>query len=441
MRTLTAIQRRDMVSGLKRIGKVFGTALDEIEASPRRLRTLFASKSAAQLGLSDKSFANIRSLAIQALSRYGEPDLPVTRRFAMTPAWRELLDRIEKPYNRQTLHRLAIYCSRIGLSAEDVTPDTLIGFKAALEAEEVVKDPAEIVSNTISKWNGALRDVLGWPQQKLCEPNKEIPLARPLSDFPASFQADVETWYQKMSDPDPLDEDAPVKPLRPATLAHRLYTFRSFASALVACGHYALAEITSLGALLQPDAFKAGIRFFHDRSGGKTQRIHNMARNLRLIGKNHCGLDEVTLAQLEAICKRLDPGKRHQMTDRNRKRLAQFDDPANVAKLLHFPEREEAWALLQTNPFRKAKGMERAVAVSLLIFCGLRITTLRTLELSDFRFIDNGRCILFVPAERTKGDRALEHDLNPEVTALASPLHRASPAAAAGRERSVPVSG
>ena len=372
--TLTAIQRRDMVSALKRIAKVFATALDTIEASPRRLRALFALKSAAQLGLSDKSFANIRSLAIQALSRYGTPDLPITRRFAMTPVWRELLDRIEKPYNRQTLHRLAIYCSRTGLSPEDVTPDTLIGFKAALEAEEIVKDPAEIVSNTISKWNGAVRDVPGWPQQKLCEPNKEIPLARPLSDFPASFQADVETWYQKMSDPDPLDEKAPVKPLRPATLAHRLYTFRSFASALVACGHYALAEITSLAALLQPDAFKAGIRFFHDRNGGKTQRIHNMARNLRLIGKNHCGLDEATVAQLEAICKRLDPGKRHQMTDRNRKRLAQFDDPANVAKLLHFPEREEAWAMLQTNLFRRAKGMERALAVSLLIFCGLRIS-------------------------------------------------------------------
>jgi integrase len=62
--------------------------------------------------------------------------------------------------------------------------------------------------------------------------------------------------------------------------------------------------------------------------------------------------------------------------------------------------------------------MERAVAVALLIYCGLRISSLRTLELSDFRFTDNGRCILFVPRERTKGDRALEHDLNPQVSAL-----------------------
>ena len=137
-----------------------------------------------------------------------------------------------------------------------------------------MKDPGEIVSNTISKWNGAWRDVLGWPQQKLCEPNKEIPLARPMTDFPTGFQADVATWYAKMSGPDPL-----VRPLRPATLAHRLYTSRSFASALVTCGHYAPTDITSLGALLQPEAFKAGIRFFHDRGGGKTQRIHNMARS------------------------------------------------------------------------------------------------------------------------------------------------------------------
>ncbi|MDF2810693.1 MAG: hypothetical protein K0S56_1724, partial [Microvirga sp.] len=337
----------------------------------------------------------------------------------MTPAWRELLDRIEKPYNRQPLHRLAIYCSRMGLSAEDVTPDTLIGFNVALEAEEVVKDPNEIVSNTISKWNGAVRNVPGWPQQQLSEPNKKTPLARPLSDFPLAFQIDVETWYKRMADLDPLDEDAPAKPLRPATLEHRLYTFRSFASALVASGYCLVTDITSLDVLLRPEAFKAGIRFFHDRSGKKlTQRVHNMAKTLRLIGKYYCKFDEATLALLEGTCKRLDPGTRHQMTERNRKRLGQFDDERNVEKLLHFPEREARWAQAQTNASRKAKGMERAVAVTLLIYCGLRISSLRTLELSDFRFLDNGRCILFVPAERTKSDRPLEHDLNPEVTAL-----------------------
>ena len=209
--TLTAIQRRDIVSALSRIETMFATPLDKLEASPRRLRALFCSRTAAQVGLSEKSFANIRSLAVQALSRYALSDLPVSRRFPMAPPWRLLLDRVEKDYNRQPLHRLAIYCSRMGLSADDVTPDTLIGFKVALEAEEVVKDPKEIVSNTISKWNRAVRDVPGWPQQKLCEPNKKVPLALPMSAFPLSFQNDVETWHQRMEDPDPLDEDAPAQ--------------------------------------------------------------------------------------------------------------------------------------------------------------------------------------------------------------------------------------
>ena len=125
--TINDIQRRDIVSSLSRIETMFATPLDKLDASPRRLRALFASRTAAQIGVSDKSFANIRSLSIQALARYALPDLPVTRRFAMAPAWRQLLNRIEKPYNRQPLHRFAIYCSRIGLSADDVTPDTLQG--------------------------------------------------------------------------------------------------------------------------------------------------------------------------------------------------------------------------------------------------------------------------------------------------------------------------
>ena len=132
-----------------------------------------------------------------------------------------------------------------------------------------MKDPNEIVSNTISKWNGAVRDVPGWPQQKLCEPNKKVALALPLSAFPLAFQIDVAAWHERMADPDPLDEDAPPKPLRPATLEHRLYTFRGFASALVASG-YRLDDITSIAVLLRPEVFKAGIRFFHDRSGKKS---------------------------------------------------------------------------------------------------------------------------------------------------------------------------
>ena len=61
--------------------------------------------------------------------------------------------------------------------------------------------------------------------------------------------------------------------------------------------------------------------------------------------------------------------------------------------------------------------MERAVAVALLIRCGLRITSLRTLELADFTWLELGTGRAGGPGERTKTGRPLEFELNAEVTA------------------------
>jgi integrase len=98
----------------------------------------------------------------------------------------------------------------------------------------------------------------------------------------------------------------------------------------------------------------------------------------------------------EKICRKLDPGDRRQMTERNRRRLGQFDDPRNVGRLLTFPEQEARRAQALTNPIRVVKGMERAVAVDLLIHCGLRIGSLRTLKLSDFTWLSSGLTVLVV---------------------------------------------
>ena len=112
-----------------------------------------------------------------------------------------------------------------------------------------------------------------------------------------------------------------------------------------------------MSVLFEPEAFKAALRFFLDRAGKKTQRVHNLARSMRLIAKHYCRLDDETLATLEKICRKLDPGNRRQMTERNRKRLGQFDDPRNVARLLRFPgARRRKRAARQTNPLRAAKG-------------------------------------------------------------------------------------
>jgi integrase len=415
--SLTSTQRRDLVSALNRFEQLFKTPLERVEASPRQVRELFASKSPAQLGVSEKTFANIRSLVSKAVERYGQPVSPLTKRIAVAPSWQDLLDRIAIAYQRQALYRLATYSSVMGIAPEVVTNQTLLGLYAALDAEETVKNPKAIIKSTISNWNRSARMVPSWPQVRLSSPFKQEPYTLSLSAFPASFQEDVALWRRHMADPDPLDEEAPARALRPATIEHRVYSFRQFASGLVHTGHLPAEAITSLSVLFQPDAFKAALRFFLDRAGKKTQRVHNIARSMRLIGKHYGRLDNATLASLEKVCRKLDPGNRRQMTDRNRRRLSQFDDPRNVARLLNFPEREVKRALAERNPLRAAKAMERAVAVDLLIHCGLRISALRTLELTDFTWLSSGLSVLTVRAEQSKTGRVQELEFNTDVTA------------------------
>ncbi len=84
----------------------------------------------------------------------------------------------------------------------------------------------------IAIWNMCKRGVPGWPDIALCSPFKTTPYTFPLSSFPVSFQKDVDTWVERVTNPDPLDPDAPSRPLRPATVKGVIMGIRRFASAL-----------------------------------------------------------------------------------------------------------------------------------------------------------------------------------------------------------------
>jgi integrase len=90
------------------------------------------------------------------------------------------------------------------------------------------------------------------------------------------------------------------------------------------------------------------------------------------------------------------------MGRRNRERLKQFDDPAAVQRVLRYPEEEFARAVRKKNPMRRAKGVERALIVSLLIFAGVRAENLRTLYLTQNIRRAGDRVFLELEADETK---------------------------------------
>lgn len=317
------------------------------------------------------------------------------------------------------LYRLSSFCSVMAIPPEKVGPATLVGFFRALEAEEIVKNPRRILKHTIAHWNMCRRRVTGWPDVTLSSPFKTEPVSLPLSAFPEGFRRDLERWARRLRNPDPLDPEAPARPLRQTTMADRVATVVRFASALVRRGDFAVDDVTGLGVLVDVDRFKSGLRFFLERAGNRpTPYIAQMATVLLSIARHVCKVDERTLAELTGIRRRLDLGRCRQMTPRNRERLRQFDDPANVARLLRFPEDERKRGLSQKNPARAAKCFERALAAALFIHCSLRIGTLRKINRDTDLSWAGGKCYLSIDGARVKTDQPLEFELPDEVASL-----------------------
>ena len=421
-RSLNKTERRDLLSALNRLPIWFDRPLAAIPATPIALRELFAGASAAKLDLSPKTLANVRSLVGKVVMRYGPPQTPITRKIPLNPVWRSLLDGIVVPHHRHALGRLAVYCSVMNIPPTEVGKATLLGLHAALEAEEWLKNPRAIVKNSISTWNRCGRLIEDWPGVVLESPFKTLPVTLPLSAFPTCFQEDVARWQDKVTEEYTLDDDAPVEPLAATTVELRVVQIRGFASALLHRGELQLEEMTSLSALFTPAHFVAGLRWFLERPhDDNSRRLYHMANALVRVARYHCKLDDDILESLAATAKKLKPRGPHQMSDRNRARLRQFDDPRNVAKLLTFPRDQLARAGREKNPYRAAKRVERALAVALM-FCGLRQATLRKMEIAgDFSWTRpnfGGVCHLHVPGEKVKNKRPVERELSTETADL-----------------------
>jgi integrase len=400
---LEGSQRRDTLSAFNALKKHADVCFAATPANAISVRRILVGLNANTLGISPKRFANIRSLVSQAVVRFGMQRRWITKDIELAAEWHALMNRAPKREYRWSLSRLACYCSVVGIAPTDVSPQTLLGLHAALEADCTVTKPGGILKQTISIWNMCLKDVADWPQQKLSSPFKEEPFMFKLEDFPESFQRDVDAWTTHMSNPDPLDPKAPLRASRPVTLEGYILTFRRLGSALVRESHVTIAEVSSLGVLAEIKNLKTALRHFIGKAnGGNLDYPGKMATQMAAVAKYHLKLDDKTLSQIETIKRQLSKQRGPIMGKRNRERLKQFDDSAAVQRVLRYPATEYARAIQNKHPLRRAKGVERALIVSILIFAGLRAQNLRTLHLKDNIRHSAGRMFLELEVDETK---------------------------------------
>lgn len=163
----------------------------------------------------------------------------------------------------------------------------------------------------------------------------------PLNSFPKSFQEEVEAFCQYLRAPDPLDPHAPLRAYRSATIKGYVLTFRRLGSEFVRTGSIAQGEVSGLAVLCTPEHLKAALRPYLPEGAGRTfEYPHKMAVHITFVARQYLRMSEEAVAPIRLITSRLGENLPLGMGKRNKSRLAPFDDPAVVRRLLAFPAAE-----------------------------------------------------------------------------------------------------
>jgi integrase len=401
-------QRQELASALRTVGRALDRPLERIQSDPRHLAPRLKAVAPAAIGMSARSWINVRSRVRKALGLV-RPMAPGRNTNQLTPAWDALWRALASRRFKIALSRFARRCSAAGIEPEAVTEETFVEFRDHLD-DALLKHPDATFAELVRAWKVGQKTVESWPTVTVTVADRRVRWVLPWSAFPASLREDCHRWLDRLAGRD-LFEDAPFRPVRPSTVARREQQIRSFASALVLRGRDP-ATITGLKDLVEITAYREGLRFFAERSGGKlTTAIVDLAGALTAIARHHLKLDKDHLDRM--AIKRWSVGRRG-LTEKNRNLLRQFDDPDNVTALLDLPQKLIGIAERKRNPRAVALLVQLSVAIEILTMAPIRLGNLCGLDLEQNLVRPRRRSKelhIILPAEQVKNREALEYPL------------------------------
>lgn len=417
---LTDTRRRDLLSSISRTAQLLNRSPADVPADMRHLRERLKRIHPAQAGLSAKRLANIRSDLKAALTLLPKAPNP-HRHVPLSAEWMALRAQLRVKWEKVQLARLARYCSAEGIPPEAVSDDVIANFGAHLDRTDLAKDPEKVVKITIQTWNGVVaRYGLNLPL--LTRPRSRAFATRRLCDYTSSLASDLEAYLERLTAVTAFDEDGPRKPLRPHSLRNIRANVRQFAHHAVEAG-VPSEHITGLTVLVERDVFRAAMQHLLDQNGGKpSPTTSNVAACLVAIAKYWVKVSPEDLQWLQNAKSKLTVDYVG-LTAKNKARLAQFEDPRNVDRLLGLPAHllKRAQASDRTSS-RVALSVMYAVAIELLLACPIRAANLAALNLErHFRWYGHGqkqRLAVVIPGSEVKNSEPIEIDLPRESMRL-----------------------
>ena len=377
---LTDIQKRDIRSAVNTFCKALGLSPDEVPASPIYIRRKLEGISYAALGHSKGRWSNVKTGVARAVGLVGK-SYPSRNTTPLLPQWAALLQTLPASLKRK-VSAAARYLSGLGIEPDTVSLADLYGYRDTILNDRLRANAEQAWDDTLWGLNRAVAQFPDiWPQITIPRVEKREVYVYSFSFFPASFEADVNAYADRMRNVN-LDDDGPLRPSRPATIETRTRQLRTAASVLARSG-VDPATITGIARLVEVDNFKLILYFHMERAGGKTSAgVAQIASCLRNVARHYVKVDEEHDRKMSALCKRVSV-QTGGLTAKNRERLRPFDDPEHVRRFLCLPDTIRQHVERDKRaPAQKAVLAQVAAAIALLQAIPIRIANMCAIEIN-----------------------------------------------------------
>jgi integrase len=377
-RGLPKTRSRDLRSAVTSYAKVIGQPCAAIPLDLAAIRGTLDKVAPARVNVSAKRWANMRSDLTAAIAASGLRPMVRTSDVPLDGAWSRLLAQANRRI-RLALIRFARWASLRRIDPGAVTDATIEHFVAELDAASLVRNLRYIAGNVAKHWNALIAlDGVAKLRPVARGANKRALKRIPRHALPASFRADVERFLHWSSMPDPLDEGARARALRPRSLRLRQEHLHSAASAAVA-GGIPVEQLTCLAALVQPDTVRTVLRHLWQQDGRKLSAYtFGIAVTLTAAAVEWVKASPEDIAALKALRKKLGTLPSG-LTDKNEAMLATFDDPHLVTALARLPDR--LWhAARRAQSQRSFVDLQTALALDILLNAPVRMQNLSAID-------------------------------------------------------------
>ena len=312
-------------------------------------------------------------------------------------------------------------CQRQWDCAQEINDATIDAFITEVRDRSLHRKPNGLHRTVALIWNEAAeRSEFGL--QTVEVPSFRRPAKRiEWAGLTNAFREDVDQYLIWCSGADVFAADARPRALSPQTIKLRQNQIHAAVTALVENG-IKPAAIKSLADLVSPENFKRILRRRHEVVGGRENVFnHDLARALVQIARRWVKVDDGVLAELTRLAGKV-PMPMSGLTDKNKRRLRQFDDPVVLQRLFSFPSR--LWAEVKRDAKPNVKTLvkaQAALAVAILSYMPIRLQNLATLTFDVDLFLREGpraTSSLELSAGKVKNRTELAFDIPPEIVKM-----------------------